>query len=290
MANQKILIPKSLWITYAIFVIIPWISFDKIHLILFNFEHHRFELMFQVYQASTHQLIYIVFTIFISLLLGLNFTLSRFFCGYFCPSSLSHLITQKFENVFIGSFMVVIFSFLLGLASVGYFCSVYSIVFNFLDFNSCTIFVLILSSVFVGIFLIFRSWYCSILCPYFFVSSILPQENKQIFEFTNKENCIECEKCVKNCPIENLDIKSGFDIRCIQCGLCEIECQDIMSRLKKDSLIKLKFTNRKLWNSFSRNGIFYIIAFVLICLIIVNFILDVQFLDFCYIENKGFLK
>ena len=44
----------------------------------------------------------------------------------------------------------------------------------------------------------------------------------QIIEILkNNDFYIDCDKCVKVCPIDELDIKAGFDIRCVQCGLCE---------------------------------------------------------------------
>ena len=94
MAKKQVLAP-TLLITFFLYVLFPWMSFNNIHLLMFNFEFHRFEFLFMAFEASTHQLIYIVITLFIGLLLGLNFTISRFFCGYFCPSSLQLLLLHN---------------------------------------------------------------------------------------------------------------------------------------------------------------------------------------------------
>ncbi len=40
-----------------------------------QFEFHRFEFLFMAFEASTHQLIYIVLTLFIGLIVGLNLTI-----------------------------------------------------------------------------------------------------------------------------------------------------------------------------------------------------------------------
>lgn len=286
MAKKQILVP-SLLITFFLYILFPWLSFNDIHLLMFNFEFHRFEFLFIAFEASTHQLIYIVITLFIGLLVGLNLTISRFFCGYFCPTSLASIIAMKLKNPFVLFFTIMSFAFILAFSTISYFTSAVDLFLNFTKFDTASIFVGILTTGFTSIFLVFRAWYCSILCPYFFVSAILPQEKKQTFEFFDKESCISCEKCVKICPIDDLDIKAGFDIRCIQCGLCEVACENVMLKFNKSSLIRKKFNERNIFKSFSKNGYFYgIVVFVLMISIIV-YILDSSFLDNCYFINKN---
>ena len=82
MAKKQVLAP-TLFITFCLYIITPWLSFNNIHFLMFNFEFHRFEFLFMAFEASTHQLIYIVVALFIGLLLGLNLTISRFYCSYF---------------------------------------------------------------------------------------------------------------------------------------------------------------------------------------------------------------
>jgi polyferredoxin len=286
MAKKQILAP-SMVITFLLYISLPWISFDGIHLLMFHFELHRFEFLFMAFEASTHQLIYTIVTLFIGLVLTLNFTLSRFFCGFYCPSALASIIHLKFKNPFVLFSVVFLLAFSLAFSTIAYFTPAIGLLLNFFEFGLGAIFVGILTTLFTSIFLLFRGWYCSILCPYFFISAILPQENKQSFDFVNKEDCIDCNKCVKICPIDDLDIKNGFDIRCIQCGLCEVECTDVMKKLGKRSLIFRKFNNRNIFKSFSANGyIFGIIVFILMILSIL-YILDNTFLDNCYLINKN---
>ncbi len=286
MAKKQILVP-SLLITFFLYILFPWLSFNDIHLLMFNFEFHRFEFLFMAFEASTHQLIYIVISLFIGLLVGLNLTISRFFCGYFCPTSLASIIAMKLKNPFVLFFTIMSFAFILAFSTISYFTSAVDLFLNFTKFDTASIFVGILTTGFTSIFLVFRAWYCSILCPYFFVSAILPQEKKQTFEFFDKESCISCEKCVKICPIDDLDIKAGFDIRCVQCGLCEVACENVMVKFNKPSLIRKKFNKRNIFKSFSNNGYFYgIVVFVLMISIIV-YILNSSFLDNCYFINKN---
>jgi polyferredoxin len=289
MAKKQILAP-TLLITFFLYVLSPWLSFNNVHLLMFNFEFHRFEFLFMAFEASTHQLIYIIVALFIGLLLGLNLTISRFFCGYFCPSSIASAIALKIKNPFILFFTILSFAFILAFSTISYFTSAVDLFLNFSKFDMSSIFVGILTTAFTSIFLLFRAWYCSILCPYFFVSAIFPQEKKQTFEFFDKDSCISCEKCVKICPIDDLDIKAGFDIRCVQCGLCEVACESIMEKFNKTSLIIKKYKNRNIFRSFSQNAyILGIIIFVLMFLL-VFYILDSSFLDNCYFVNKSLYK
>ena len=286
MAKKQILEP-TLLITLCLYVLTPWLSFDNIHLLMFNFEFHRFEFLFMAYEASTHQLIYIVVALFIGLLVGLNLTISRFYCGYFCPSSIASFISLKFKNPFLIFVTVLTLAFILAFSTIAYFTSAIDLFFNFTKFETASIFVGVLATAFTSIFLVFRGWYCSILCPYFFISAILPQEEKQTFEFSDKNSCIDCDKCVKVCPIDELDIKAGFDMRCVQCGLCESACESVMTKLNKTSLISKKFKDRNILKSFSKKGYILGIIVFIVMIISIIYILDSSNLDNCYFVNKN---
>lgn len=290
MAKKQILAP-SLLATFLIYTAIPWISFDGIHLLLFHFEAHRFEFLFMAFETSTHQLIYIIVTLFIGLILMLNFTISRFFCGYYCPSALATIIHLKFKNPFVLFVIIFTLAFSLAFTTIAYFTPAVELLIHFTDFGTAPIFVGILATLFTSIFLLFRGWYCSILCPYFFVSAILPQEGKQTFEFKEKESCIDCNKCVKICPIDDLDIKNGFDMRCVQCGFCEMACEDVMMKYaNKHSLISKKLEQTSMLNSFSKNGYIYGVITFIIMVVVIYCILDSGFLDYCYLSNKGLYR
>jgi polyferredoxin len=289
MAKKQILAP-TLLITSCLYILFPWLSFNDVHFLMFNFEFHRFEFLFMAFEASTHQLIYIVVTLFIGLLLGLNLTISRFFCGYFCPSSIASAIALKIKNPFVHFFTILSFALVLAFSTISYFTSSADLFLNFTKFDTASIFVGVLTTAFTSIFLVFRAWYCSILCPYFFVSAILPQEKKQTFEFFDKNSCIDCDKCVKICPIDDLDIKKGFDIRCVQCGLCEVACESVMTKFNKISLITKKFKDRNIFRSFSQNSYILGITIFVLMFLLIFYILDNSFLDNCYFVNKNLYK
>ena len=286
MAKKQILAP-TLFITLFLYVLFPWLSFNNIHFLMFNFEFHRFEFLFMAFEVSTHQLIYIVVTLFIGLIVGLNLTISRFYCGYFCPSTIASFISLRFKNPFLIFVSVLTLAFILAFSTIAYFTSAFDLFLNFTKFDTASIFVGVLTTAFTSIFLVFRGWYCSILCPYFFVSAVLPQEEKQTFEFFDKNSCIDCDKCVKVCPIDELDIKKGFDMRCVQCGLCETACDSVMIKFNKSSLIKKKYKDRNIFKSFSKNGYIWGIIVFTIMIFTIIYILDSSNLDNCYFINKN---
>ena len=286
MAKKQILAP-TLFITLFLYVLFPWLSFNNIHFLMFNFEFHRFEFLFIASEASTHQLIYIVVSLFIGLIVGLNLTISRFYCGYFCPSTIASFISLRFKNPFFIFGIVLILAFVLAFSTIAYFTSAFDLFLNFTKFDTASIFVGVLTTAFTSIFLVFRGWYCSILCPYFFVSAVLPQEEKQTFEFFDKNSCIDCDKCVKVCPIDELDIKAGFDMRCVQCGLCETACDSVMIKFNKSSLITKKYKDRNIFKSFSKNGYIWGSLVFTVMIFTIIYILDSSNLDNCYFINKN---
>ena len=43
-------------------------------------------------------------------------------------------------------------------------------------------------------------------------------------------DCIDCKQCVAVCPT-GIDIRDGFQLECIGCGLCIDACDDVMAKI-----------------------------------------------------------
>ena len=48
--------------------------------------------------------------------------------------------------------------------------------------------------------------------------------------FAGRGDCIDCKQCVAVCPM-GIDIRDGFQLECIGCGLCIDACDDVMEKI-----------------------------------------------------------
>ena len=48
--------------------------------------------------------------------------------------------------------------------------------------------------------------------------------------FAGRGDCIDCKQCVAVCPM-GIDIRDGFQLECIGCGLCIDACDDVMVKI-----------------------------------------------------------
>jgi ferredoxin len=74
-----------------------------------------------------------------------------------------------------------------------------------------------------------------------------------IKDFTvNKNNCIECMKCVEGCPRENIKFKNGiiFDINCDVCLFCINNCPKNAISISQNTIDKIKYSEEKIKEMF----------------------------------------
>ena len=90
-----------------------------------------------------------------------------------------------------------------------------------------------------------RERLCVYMCPYSRFQSALQDDHTRILAYQvhrgeprgkPKENkggdCIDCRLCYRVCPT-GVDIRKGFNLACISCGLCIDACDGVMGKLKK---------------------------------------------------------
>jgi polyferredoxin len=75
-------------------------------------------------------------------------------------------------------------------------------------------------------------------CPYGYLQGMLGDGNTLIVHYRDQhKECIECKKCVRDCPM-GIDIRySPYQIECIHCGECIDACEHVLARLGKPTLI-----------------------------------------------------
>ena len=104
--------------------------------------------------------------------------------------------------------------------------------------------------IFTGIFYAVYSWFreqvCLIVCPYGRLQGVMtdknsilvvydylrgePREKYKKTERKDKGDCIDCNLCVKVCPV-GMDIRNGTQMECINCTACIDACDFMMEKV-----------------------------------------------------------
>lgn len=276
------------------FMAIPWITFEHFHLFLFNFSHNRFEYFGFATEMSTSSMIALLLVWVVSAALMSALTLSRFYCGTLCPNTFfAHLLTlvTKKKNGWVqkisGFMLLVILSFVLAFSLIAYGVDTVELSFGLTSLSVSGWLVIFLTLLMTTEIFMIQGWYCAYLCPYGATCAILPIDDRLSYDFGDPANdCTECEGCVKICPIPNLDIRQGFDLRCIQCGLCEEACKKIFAKSSHPSLITLD--KRHFMRASGRENILLIWVGLILLLVFLGgmYLFDIERLDSCRLENK----
>jgi len=278
------------------FMAIPWIKLGDFHLLLFNFSHNRLEIGGFGIEMGTYTLIALVVLLGISITLISALTLSRFYCGTLCPNTffahLLSLFSKKKKSMLskIGGFSLLTFlSSALAFSVIAYGITPDELFEAISHLSFAGWLVITLSLLMIAEVYMIQGWYCAYLCPYGATCAILPIDDRLTYTYEdNKNQCVECEGCVKICPIPDLDIRKGFDIRCIQCGLCEIACEKTFA---KNSVITtlIRHEAMSIFRAAGRGKGFFIavIAIILFMFGGVVFLSDPNQLDTCRLENQS---
>ncbi len=277
------------------FMAIPWIRLRDYHLLLFNFSHDRFEIFGKAIEMNTYAMIALLVILGVALALISALSLSRFYCGTLCPNTFfAHLLTlfaQKKKSILskiIGLSILTALASMLAFSVVAYGMSTDELIHAITHLTFAGWLVITLSALMIAEVYMIQGWYCAYLCPYGATCAILPIEDRLSYEFSDPANdCTECGGCVKICPIPNLDIREGFDLRCIQCGLCEEACHKTFA--KNPSITTLiTHSKRPIFQSGGK-GIGYALAIVLIMVFTVLgawYLIQDDRLESCRLENR----
>jgi polyferredoxin len=308
------------WIVTLTLLSLPLIRYDGTHLLLFNFYHGRFEFLFRAWEVSSGYLAAIFILFAVGVILVFNFTYSRYFCGQFCPKTLlkrlfSDVIQSKIlriarvrdrqkeeriaTNLFKTAFSYLLLLLLCSVSAWAFFLYLIPaevlVSMTFHGFKGHPFIAYTLGSIALYLFaeaLYFKEFFCSYLCPYQLVSSITVSEGRSAYMFNYSEQCTRCNACVRICPVPNLDIKKGFDQRCITCGDCAEVCAEVMEEQgNEESLISYRtlagVPNKYRFFSFAKPAVSLTLA-VLTALavgVLIAYLVSVENLDYCRFIN-----
>lgn len=149
---------------------------------------------------------------------------------------------------------------------------------------------LFLTALFLFDFGWFREQFCLIACPYGRIQSVMMDENSLVVAYDTKRgephkgaerageahgDCINCYACVRSCPT-GIDIRRGTQLECIACTNCIDACDDIMTRVGKDTgLIRYDRENNLEGNPVKKFGIRPKIYLLLMIAVAISFIVTV---------------
>ncbi|MDD3769870.1 MAG: 4Fe-4S binding protein [Sulfuricurvum sp.] len=278
------------------FMTIPWITIGDFHLLLFNFAHNRLEIGGFGIEMGTYALIALILLWGVGIALISALSLSRFYCGTLCPNTFfAHLLTlfgkkkNSLPSKVIGLSILTALASMLAFSVVAYGISTDELIDAIMNLTFAGWLVITLSLLMIAEVYMIQGWYCAYLCPYGATCAILPIEDRLSYTFSDPaDECTECGGCVKICPIPNLDIREGFDLRCIQCGLCEAACEKTFAKHPTISTLITRDT-RSLIRSGGRARGIWIALVVIVVLMVGGTILlsDTNRLDSCRFENRA---
>lgn len=117
------------------------------------------------------------------------------------------------------------------------------------------VFMLAATALVVFDFVWFREQFCTIVCPYGRFQSVLMDKNSLVVAYDVKRgepratpeskviakqdgsklgDCVNCYRCVQVCPT-GIDIRRGLQMECIACTSCIDACDEVMTKLKKET-------------------------------------------------------
>lgn len=312
------------WVVTLLVIALPLIRYDGIHLLLFNFYHNRFELFFQTCEVDTGYLTAVFILMATGVILLFNFTYSRYFCGHFCPKTLLKRLFIDFiqaklfrilrmrdrhkkekiaMHVFKAFLSYLLLLLLCAVSAWAFF--LYLIPAEVLvdmtrhGFAKHPFIAYTLGSIALYLFaeaLYFKEFFCSYVCPFQLVSSVSVIEARSAYTFYNPQHCTECSACVRICPVPDLDIKKGFDTRCISCGDCSAVCTEVMEHNGNPGLIDYRTRtgrpNTRPLFSFAgpeRSLVLSLLALLIVGALIA-YLLAAENLDQCRFINAGLYR
>ncbi|MBF0557605.1 MAG: 4Fe-4S binding protein [Nitrospirae bacterium] len=198
--------------------------------------------------------IVLVAAIFLTLLIVfITLVFGRIWCGWLCPQTVLVDFTAFVDKTSrkglghsIASYAITfLISAIVAASLIWYFVSPYDFIPAFLSgtLGATTWgFWIVLTAIIFLNYALLRHKFCSTVCPYAKLQSVLFDKSTLIIELEpdRAAECIDCRSCEKVCPT-GIDIRHGIDAACINCAECIDACNRVMSRSGKKGLIRYAF-------------------------------------------------
>ncbi len=104
----------------------------------------------------------------------------------------------------------------------------------------------------------FREQFCTVLCPYARLQSVMLDQDSLVVGYDtirgeprgkrddpSAGDCVSCNLCVRVCPT-GIDIRNGLQLECVNCSQCIDACDSIMKKVNRPTGLIRYDTERKL--------------------------------------------
>lgn len=240
------------------FILLP--MFD---LMRFDLLRKRFYFFGAELWVSEFAILFLSMMFFFILFAASAMIYGRFWCSYLCPQMIfsdaanslarrvKKFVKRNFSSLAEGgqkALTAILFSLILlpgavfvSFVFVAYFIPPADLFQRLMHFDVRTAGGIVGASVTLVTFLDFallRERFCVNICPYGYLQNMLADKNTLLVAFDDPDgHCINCDKCVRTCPM-GIDIRSSsHQLECTHCGECIDACSDILGKLGRQSTI-----------------------------------------------------
>jgi len=233
----------------AVVAITPFLGINGRALLRLDLLSLTLELVGQRFRIEELYLAWLFVLCLIFLFILMALTLGRVWCGWACPqTALADLADTLIKDKTLrrGRHLIALLvSLWAGATFVWYFVSPFDffsrLVAGQLGAWPLGTTIIIAALLFVD-FTFIRRLFCRDFCPYGRFQAVLIDRGTLTLQAPASEltRCIDCQSCLRVCPT-GIDIRSGYQIECINCARCLDACRKIMAKQGQEGIIRYTF-------------------------------------------------
>lgn len=260
----------TIWVTLAIFFIMPWVYWNGRQAILFDIKARQFHIFSMTFWPQDFYLLVLLILSSALTLFVITHMAGRIYCGYFCPQTVWTKCFMWLEYMIEGDRNTRIkndknpwqpkailrrtlkhiswlgLALFTSLTFVSYFApvrEVFTLSLGQWGFGAIAFFTLATYTNAGWM----REQVCTYICPYARFQSVMLDEDSLVITYdynrgeprgsvkSRKENanpgdCVDCSLCVQVCPT-GIDIRQGLQMACIGCAACVDICNSVMEKV-----------------------------------------------------------